>query len=115
MQFQTWLNTVKPRYLMKIVGTKLDNSDYERFADFCLKEELTKSEVLRDLIKKFVNNRDQLLPEQNTSHTSKPIPNKTAQYKVVLYPDMPKGQDQFNTVSYDSGKTWYDDKGNLIK
>ncbi len=40
---------------MKIVGTKLDNSDYERFEDFCLKEELTKSEVLRDLIKQYCN------------------------------------------------------------
>ena len=38
---------------MKIVGTKLDDSDYEKFADFCLKDEMTKSEVLRDLIKKY--------------------------------------------------------------
>ena len=53
MQFQTWLNMIKPSLTMKIVGTKLDNSDYERFADFCLKEEMTKSEVLRDLIKQY--------------------------------------------------------------
>lgn len=40
---------------MKLIGTKLDNSDYERFEDFCLKEEMTKSEVLRDLIKQYCN------------------------------------------------------------
>ena len=40
---------------MKVVGTKLDNSEYEIF-DFCCKENgLTKSEQLRDLIKGFVH------------------------------------------------------------
>ena len=40
---------------MKVVGTKLDNSDYERFETFCLDEGISKSEVLRDLVKQYCN------------------------------------------------------------
>jgi len=54
---------------MKTVGTKLDNSEYEIF-DFCCNDSgLTKSEVLRDLIKDFIN------PEDETN--DKPIPTPT--------------------------------------
>ena len=38
---------------MKVVGTKLDDSDYERFQDFCNDEGLSKSEIMRDLIRKY--------------------------------------------------------------
>ena len=38
---------------MNVVGTKLDDSDYERFQDFCNDEGLSKSEIMRDLIKKY--------------------------------------------------------------
>ena len=44
---------VKPSYTMKIIGVKLDNVDYEKFEEICLKEEMTKSEVLRNLIKHY--------------------------------------------------------------
>ena len=39
--------------LVKVVGTKLDDSDYERFQDFCNDEGLSKSEIMRDLIRKY--------------------------------------------------------------
>jgi len=38
---------------MKVVGTKLDNSDYERFEKACLNEGISKSEALRDLVKQY--------------------------------------------------------------
>jgi len=38
---------------MKVVGTKLDDSDYERFETFCLDEGLSKSEILRGMIKQY--------------------------------------------------------------
>ena len=40
---------------MKVVGTKLDNTEYEEFEECCVENGLTKSEQLRDLIKSFVN------------------------------------------------------------
>lgn len=38
---------------MKIVGTKLDDSECERFEDFCIKEGKTKSEILRFIIREY--------------------------------------------------------------
>ena len=38
---------------MKVVGAKLDDSDYERFETFCVDEGLSKSEILRGLIKQY--------------------------------------------------------------
>ncbi|MCV0366304.1 MAG: ribbon-helix-helix domain-containing protein [Nitrosopumilus sp.] len=38
---------------MKVVGTKLDDSDFERFQKHCTDEGISKSEVMRDLIKKY--------------------------------------------------------------
>jgi len=38
---------------MKVVGTKLDDSDYERFETFCIDEGLSKSEILRGMIKQY--------------------------------------------------------------
>ena len=38
---------------MKVVGAKLDDSDYERFETFCIDEGLSKSEILRGLIKQY--------------------------------------------------------------
>lgn len=37
---------------MKIVATKLDNSEYEKFNNSCLEKGLSKSERMRDLIRK---------------------------------------------------------------
>lgn len=38
---------------MKVVGTKLDDSEYERFQDFCNDEGLSKSEMMRGLIRQY--------------------------------------------------------------
>ena len=38
---------------MKVVGAKLDDSDYERFETFCMDEGISKSEILRGLIKQY--------------------------------------------------------------
>jgi hypothetical protein len=38
---------------MKVVGTKLDDSDYERFETFCIDEGLSKSEIIRGMIKRY--------------------------------------------------------------
>ncbi len=38
---------------MKVVGAKLDDSDYERFETFCIDEGLSKSEILRGMIKQY--------------------------------------------------------------
>ncbi|MFQ5496652.1 MAG: ribbon-helix-helix domain-containing protein [Nitrosopumilus sp.] len=38
---------------MKVVGTKLDDSEYERFQEFCNDEGLSKSEIMRGLIKQY--------------------------------------------------------------
>lgn len=43
---------------MKVVGTKLDNEEYDDFDVICSDCGITKSEKLRQLIKKFVNNLD---------------------------------------------------------
>ena len=39
--------------LMKVVGTKLDDSDFERFQTFCNDEGLSKSEIMRGLIRQY--------------------------------------------------------------
>ena len=38
---------------MKVVGTKLDDSDYERFQEFCNDDGLSKSEIIRGLIRQY--------------------------------------------------------------
>lgn len=42
---------------MKTVGTKLDNSEYEEFEEYCNENGLTKSEQLRTLIKNYGNEK----------------------------------------------------------
>lgn len=82
---------VKPSKTMKIVGTKLDNSDYERFEEFCLKEEMTKSEVLRDLIKQYCTScEEEEELESKKQDEKKPKPVQITDYKI------------------------YDDNGNLL-
>ncbi len=44
---------------MKVVGTKLDNSEYDDFDVNCSDCGMTKSEKLRELIKKFIENPDE--------------------------------------------------------
>jgi len=38
---------------MKVVGAKLDDSDYERFETFCIDEGISKSEIIRGMIKQY--------------------------------------------------------------
>lgn len=40
-------------FLMKVVGTKLDDSDFERFQKFCTDEGISKSEMMRGLIRQY--------------------------------------------------------------
>ena len=58
---------------MKIVGTKLDNSDYEKFEDFCIKEGMTKSEVLRTLLKQYCQacEDEEYMKQQEKEKTTK--------------------------------------------
>ena len=50
---------------MKVVGAKLDDSDYERFETFCIDEGISKSEIIRDLIKKYCDACDDDLQIQS--------------------------------------------------
>ena len=72
---------------MKTVGTKLDNSEYEIFEFCCNNLGLTKSEMLRDLVKTFVNKTNEDIEEEE-----------------------PVTQSIIKRVSSDNGKTWYDIK-----
>ena len=78
---------------MKTVGTKLDNSEYEIFNFCCNDLGLTKSEMLRDLIKDFVSEGNgeatpqDLEPEQPTAR--------------------PVTEGIIKRISYDEGKTVY--------
>jgi len=56
---------------MKVVGAKLDDSDYERFETFCIDECISKSEIIRDLIKKYCDACEDDLQIQ--SENQKPI------------------------------------------
>jgi len=80
---------------MKVVGAKLDDSDYERFETFCIDDGLSKSEILRGLIKQYCNDCEDFSDEDNQLATQdlevKPTP--VARIK---------------RVSYDDGKTWID-------
>lgn len=40
-------------FFMKIVGTKLDDSDFELFQTFCNDEGLSKSEIMRRLVRQY--------------------------------------------------------------
>jgi len=50
---------------VKVVGAKLDDSDYERFETFCIDEGLSKSEILRGLIKQYCNDCEDFSDEDN--------------------------------------------------
>jgi len=50
---------------MKVVGAKLDDSDYDRFETFCIDEGISKSEIIRDLIKKYCDACDDDLQIQS--------------------------------------------------
>ncbi len=93
---------------MKIVGTKLDNSDYERFEEFCLKDEMTKSEVLRDLIKQYCTSceeAEEIEYEEKQKEKSKPVPAA----KIELVPE----EKEEKTRVFTHGKI-LDDFGNVI-
>ncbi|EGG42131.1 Hypothetical protein Nlim_1000 [Candidatus Nitrosarchaeum limnium SFB1] len=46
---------------MKVVGTKLDDSDFERFQKFCTDEGISKSEMMRGLIRKYCDTCEEKL------------------------------------------------------
>jgi len=80
---------------MKVVGTKLDDSDYERFEIFCMDKGISKSEIMRGLIKQYCDacedcsDEDDQLVSQDLE--VKPIP-----------------EAKIKRVSYDDGETWID-------
>jgi hypothetical protein len=56
---------------MKVVGAKLDDSDYEQFETFCMDEGISKSEIIRGLIKQYCTACEEELQLQ--SENPKPI------------------------------------------
>lgn len=79
---------------MKVVGTKLDDSDYERFETFCMDKGISKSEVMRGLIKQYCDTCEDFSdddPPVTQDLGDKPI----TKAKVIR-------------VSHDDGKTWID-------
>lgn len=80
---------------MKTVGTKLDNSEYEIFEFCCNDLGLTKSEMLRGLIKDFVNDGNGEATPQDLEQ-EQPLARST--------------EAKVKRVSYDDGKTWHDVK-----
>jgi len=78
---------------MKVVGTKLDNSDYEIFYFMCQDCGLSKSEMLRDFVKSFIRTGD------------KPGERETVEIKER---DIPRVSSEITKISYDGGKTWED-------
>jgi len=80
---------------MKVVGAKLDDSDYERFETFCMDKGISKSEIVRGLIKQYCNDCESMSNENNPSTRqnleAKPIP-----------------EARITRVSYDNGHTWID-------
>ena len=60
---------------MKVVGAKLDDSDYDRFETFCIDEGISKSEIIRDLIKKYCDacEDEQQLQQDEPAELKNPI------------------------------------------
>lgn len=91
---------------MKVIGTKLDNSEYDPFEFYCNENGLTKSEQLRQLVKNFL---DSTQDKQDLEQKEKP------KAIVTLTADKPnKSIDSLSIpkmknirISYDDGKTWY--------
>ncbi len=82
-------------YRMKVVGAKLDDSDYDRFETFCIDEGLSKSEILRGLIKQYCNACEDCLDEDEQ------IVPQDLKVKPIT-------EAKIKRVSYDDGKTWID-------
>ncbi|NND87595.1 MAG: hypothetical protein HKM23_09830 [Nitrosopumilus sp.] len=80
---------------MKVVGTKLDDVDYERFETFCMDKGISKSETMRGLIKQYCDDcencsdEDELITAQDS--------------EVGAIPEA-----KITSVSHDDGKTWID-------
>jgi len=55
---------------MKVVGTKLDNNEYEKFEKYCLDSGMNKSEVLRGMIKEICADCPSNPDDLNISHNS---------------------------------------------
>ena len=81
-------------FRMRVVGTKLDDDDYERFETFCMDKGIPKSEIMRDLIKQYCDDCE------NYSNEDELITTQDSKVKAI-----PKAQ---ICVSHDDGKTWID-------
>jgi len=79
---------------MKVVGTKLDDSDYDLFETFCIDKGISKSEIIRSLIKQYCDDCENCLDDDHIitqDSEIKPIPKL-----------------RIKRISHDDGKTWID-------
>jgi len=80
---------------MKVVGTKLDDSDYERFEIFCMDKGISKSEIVRGLIKQYCDTCE------NYSDEGDQLVAQDLEVKSIP-------EAKITRVSHDDGKTWID-------
>jgi len=70
---------------MKTVGTKLDNSEYEIFDSCCNDVGLTKSEMLRDLIKNMITPEDEKDVKPRPTPTITPIVEEVPELENISF------------------------------
>ena len=73
--------------LMKTIGTKLDNDEFEEFLEICNEEGCSKSELLRKFVKDSIRERTEIIETEEVK---------------------PVAQGTITKISYDGGKTWVD-------
>lgn len=85
---------------MKTVSTKLDKQTFEKFQEVCENEGQCMSESLRDLIKRDIEAyKEGLEMDTNpTESTGNP----------------PRPEMKYVRISYDDGKTWYENGKQVI-
>ena len=87
---------------MKVVSTKLDNTEFEKFQEKCNEKGCSKSETLREMIKNF-SDVDHPFSHHNTVNDKEEEPKKVAKATVVLVED-----DEDKEPHHDSyGNYWY--------
>jgi len=70
---------------LKVIATKLDNNDYEKFNEICNEEGNSKSEELRKIVRDFIDANKEL-DESEIEEEPKPI--------VRLVADVPDHSDK---------------------
>jgi len=86
---------------MKVVSTKLDNTEFEKFQDKCNEKDCSKSETLRELIKGFTV--DHPFSFHNTVKDEEEKPKEVAKATVTIIED-----DEDKEPHHDSyGNYWY--------